>query len=471
MTPRRPDAIWWAMPGPRGFLRKITDALTGGRDVVLTLPEQPAQLEDIREQLALSLPGVLVVEAERLSPHNDQGVGTVRQLAAALGRMDSKKLVAADISDELSRHEKRFIWISATHPSDVREWLDLMRALEINSPLAEHRRPPVCLALVGRGAEKAKGLEFDSPCTEISWDGQVTQWDVFVYGLQLFAKRATYLNRHEQELAAFSIADLALWDWEVVHIFLEHLEGKSENPPGQNSAACRLECLLGTPEKASAVNEPHAELFARLIELGSNRGWSPKSTGAWHDGSSQMVNSRPEDHCALLAMRKDGKRLKSRLRKGHVRWAYPFLDDLRNRLLLEHQRRLKDAMNHMTRGTQPDDERVVLHGVLAAAGLNQNAADLIVGEYFKDSKLRKAKRLAGKLSRIDVPDWEIGNLKGGIDAFGKICGTAKVSNELLGLKLVAEQITEVRNQLSHQDLFSATLWSPIVDVYDQLDKI
>lgn len=301
---------WWALPGPKRFVRRIADDIEDGRSVIVAVPAPMAdgrwgrRLSDARivKQTDCMSPADVrtsskptdVIARQFLPPDVFASGSSVSQLCAEVARTAEDAAASGSrVGLTVAVLECAPDWPAwAQWASFIEMWADASR----NKPLASRI---AFVAIVGGVAARSLPGERDSLRVR-RWDAATDEADMLTYSHLAFAEwQAPALHRR---VAAAVATHLAIWDTEVVDAL----------------AACRLEDVL----RPSPL----------LKRLGHDRGWSNAELAreaTWERGQRGSVGGAGRVHSAALALMGDHAAIDSRVWAGQVGVLLPFVEEMR----------------------------------------------------------------------------------------------------------------------------------------------
>lgn len=293
--------LWWQLPEPARFVKRLVQDFHDGKNVVIGLPEHaPAQLTAaVRAQVThterrfwevLSLSGPLSARPLDLlftRFGTNAAPGAVRNAATLV---------------ELSSLTAHLIWIEGMTTALWPAWRSfLTEYAHVCRSQPQAIRPVFGVSVVGALAPNMPAS--DTCLSTHQWQGAVDQLDMLLYASSIFPNRRIAATQRRVVIAM--VAALALWDPDV------------------------CDCLI----RAS----PHdlARPAAVLRDLAGRRGWTERRnpTLSWEHGTVAIIDGRKHVHAALLALHDPDKELQARIWRAQVGVIFPLVEEKRRDLI------------------------------------------------------------------------------------------------------------------------------------------
>lgn len=298
---------FWQLPSPATFLRRISEDIREGNNVVVVIPHHAP--EGLARALRASLSLLSVPRLEEIQPNGASPLAALHQ-ELSLGPCSSYTSVV-DLCASAGFHS-RLIHVqqftSATWPSWFRflnEYEDACRHYELahrtlfiatlQGELAVQAPPPANLLRVHRWLENVDTLNTRLYAANLLSGAPLPPW--------------------QRQLAVALLSELALWDPEVV--------------------------ALGASLPLADILSP----ATWLAPIATARGWSPaddlKSPLAQWRGLRQPFEGQPRTHSAWLAISGRGDMLAQRLWAGQISSLFPLLERHRRAILSRYRALLR----------------------------------------------------------------------------------------------------------------------------------
>lgn len=292
-----PDAVWWRLPGPDGFLDQVVRCLRNGVTAVVEVPRQGIpdvkdeirrraedegrwNLQELSEESVLSGPDRSVVQYLRRRFVPSWPAGEVADGHRVLGADTLQRMLAvAEIQDPGSACLwNGFLAEYGSYGRDLDSSTRPVFALIVRRPVELDRIPSV--PLVDR----------------LVWQGRISRLD-----MQYLASHMISRNGQSPLLQLVQISVVAeLSGFDPVLAFV--------------LSSLTLDQLLQPRET--------------LLDFG-RRGSFEDVQATWSDGGADHVDGRDLVHSAILAMRGDHDELNRRIWRGQVAAVFPHLETCR----------------------------------------------------------------------------------------------------------------------------------------------
>jgi len=284
----------WDLPGPRSFLRSVTDRIVSGSNIVLLWPTCAPRgfAEAFR---AAQLPGRAICEA--FGDSDEMPIDAVYR--AALGEIpgDSAKTAKALARDE--QVHGLVIHIPRVDVSMIGEWnrfiVEYSEAIRSVTP-GERMAIVIEFSGVQTKAVPRKDVALDV----IKWDDWANEGDAFILASSIMRSRTTTPKR--RTFIAASVARLANWDFELAEVMCTADE--------------------------SAIASPRTFLSNWAHTLG----WVPTTDVGWEHGTLHTVDGVATIHSAFLAI-SDPDALDRRTWSAQAGIYLPWIEERRIELL------------------------------------------------------------------------------------------------------------------------------------------
>jgi len=292
----------WSLPGPSGFIARVTDALQDGANVVVGASSSACPA------LALTLEDRIAEEWRITRPIVPSGLDPLDEICAALDVNDDPSLRRSAASLIKSIESKQVIMIIGVETPCWPAWqqfLDDYANASRSIPTVDRSQ----LLVIASGVAKVRLPTRAPALIPLIWDDVVGEADVFSYVIQSIRRRGRKIDAHAKLLARI-ITRLALWDFDLV-------DGLLELDPRQ----------LFDPKAAVKIV---ASGVLGLQQLGT----------LWEDGGSAEFDGETFQHAvALLRGGDPGSELEMRLWAAQASELLPVLEVCRRQLA----KRMMDA--------------------------------------------------------------------------------------------------------------------------------
>jgi hypothetical protein len=288
------------MPGPGGFLDKVSQSTQEGLNVAIAMPERAAG--DIEVALLESFRN-RVIETVRVDKCNSP----VLQVAQAIGIHEELR----DIDDLFSN--VRFASSDLVFIPSItsQHWTEWKRFFEDYDAISKDRPPdqrPKLLAIL-RGIDLPKEVTRSVTFRGFRWMGLVSELDVTLYVMERLASRS--LTDGERLLASSIVAKLALGDVDLADALAER--------------------------SFDDILRPHA--FLR--EWAARHDWTTSTTKHWTAGTSFRMHGVDEVHSAILALENNFAAIDSRIWAAQAAILMPSIERERLKLVAAARRFLR----------------------------------------------------------------------------------------------------------------------------------
>lgn len=291
--------MFWQLPEPARFLRTVVEDLRAGYNVVLAMPEHApgGWITSLRAALSsASLPKLEGIQTDGLPP-----ISAIHK-ALALGPCSSRATVS-DLCDQAG-FQGRIIHLQQFTPVAWQAWARFIEDYEDtcrHKELAE--RTLFVITLSGQLA-----IDAPAPANLLRIHGWLARMDGLNTRLHAASLLAANTQTHwQRQLAVAILAELALWDPEVV--------------------------TLGASLSLAEILAPEPW----LQKIAADRGWTVtddlKSPVAEWRGLRQSFEGRHRTHSAWLALAGREEALAQRVWSGQVAALFPLLERHRRGLL------------------------------------------------------------------------------------------------------------------------------------------
>lgn len=291
--------LWWQMPGPSRFVAQVADALRGGRNVVLGLPEHiPAGLRPaVRAALGDEWPwATCSLPAQENAP-------PLAWLFARFGReLAADTLRTLPTLLESLAQNGQIIWLEGFTHATWLAWREFLSQYQhACRAVPQLRRTVFCCVLEGANTTCPPP---DDVCLEYqAWRGAADALDTWLFAASVFRRQEQSLLQHR--LAIAIAAHLALWDAALI----------------ERLARVRLSDLL-CPQPL-------------LCEIARERGWSKETAAEWQLGTSEKFEGVAQVHSVLLALGDDTSELERRMWSAQVSILLPWAEEQRRNFITQ----------------------------------------------------------------------------------------------------------------------------------------
>lgn len=196
---------------------------------------------------------------------------------------------------------------------DCRDWFDFLNAFELRAKSVDaYDRPRFVLRVTCNVDEVPSSLSDGQVVSQRQWNGITSELDTAILITRKVMERE--LKPHQRRLLVAWVAQLALWDTELIDWLL----------------ALPL-ARLAMPKEA-------------LCEYGQLKGWANQRFTSWLEGTRNYYDGSDRRHSAWLALNDGGNELDRRLWAAQASVVLPLLDQHRRALIRESMGYLKPTL-------------------------------------------------------------------------------------------------------------------------------
>ena len=286
-------SLFWQLPEPARYLRAIIDDLRAGSNIVLTIPDHSPH--GCAAALGTALSTIGLTPFQELQPNGSPPIATIHELLA-LGPCPPSPTVL-DLCDNHG-FRRRVIHVQSFTSGTWQAWSNFL--IEYEDACRQLEVPDRTLFVVTLSGELAISAPTQANLLRIHpWLARMDGLNIRLHAADLLGA-SNILIPWQRQLAVATLAELALWDPEVV--------------------------TAGVSLPLDEILEP----APWLAQIATARGWSPsddpKSTASQWRGLRQNFEGRPRTHAAWLAIAGRSEALSQRLWTAQIAALFPFLE-------------------------------------------------------------------------------------------------------------------------------------------------
>jgi hypothetical protein len=298
-------SLFWQLPEPARYLRAIIDDLRAGSNVVLALPDHTP--DGCAAALGTALTMNSLPALVELQPNGSAPIATMHELLA-LGPC-SPGATAFDLCDNHG-FRRRVIHVQSFTPASWPPWSNFL--IEYEDACRQLELPDRTLFVVTLCGELAVNVPTQLNLLRVHpWLARMDGLNIRLHAAELLGASNIQIP-WQRQLAVATLAELALWDPEVV--------------------------AAGASLSLVEILEPEPW----LTQIATARGWSleddPKLTASQWRGLRQSFDGRPRTHSAWLALAGRAEALSQRLWTAQVAALFPFLERHRRGFIHCHRK-------------------------------------------------------------------------------------------------------------------------------------
>ncbi|NLX26718.1 MAG: hypothetical protein GXY61_12315 [Lentisphaerae bacterium] len=299
--------LWWNLPGPSRFLDLVDKDLNSGKNVVLAFPVTgPA---GFCEALAAKVSRREIFRWRKINLTSDDHMDPYDVINDRFRISDSKIGAVPAMEVALCRPlEATIIWVDGIDSLKWAAWRKFILDYEQASRNTKWDRPLFCVNLIGNSIAHlpANGVALSIR----KWNGFVDRMDLMLFLAGLSTNGGS--DSCHQHLASAITVELAGNDVELA-LELSRTDLKTLMSP-----------------------------LSLLQNIANKRGWDEKAlkTPDWVSGILEVFNGKERLNSAAAAAALDKTEINRRLWKAEVVVLFPFLEDLRIKLLTSLRRHL-----------------------------------------------------------------------------------------------------------------------------------